>query len=29
VQRADYSFKNTGSLEELDAFVKSVMVELT
>jgi dephospho-CoA kinase len=29
VQRADYSFKNTGSLEELDAFVKSVMAELT
>ena len=29
VQRADFSFKNTGSLEELDAFVKSVMAELT
>ena len=29
VARADYSFKNTGSLEELDAFVKSVMAELT
>jgi dephospho-CoA kinase len=29
VQRADFSFKNTGSLEELDAFVKSVMVELS
>jgi dephospho-CoA kinase len=28
VQRADFSFKNTGSLEELDAFVKSVMAEL-
>jgi dephospho-CoA kinase len=28
-QRADYSFKNTGSLEELDAFVKSVMAELS
>jgi dephospho-CoA kinase len=29
VQRADYSFKNTGSLEELDAFVASVMHDLT
>ena len=29
VSRADYSFKNTGSLEDLDAFVKSVMAELT
>ncbi|MFL5953670.1 MAG: dephospho-CoA kinase [Gaiellaceae bacterium] len=29
VERADFSFKNTGSLEELDAFVKSVMAELT
>jgi dephospho-CoA kinase len=29
VQRADFSFKNTGSLEDLDAFVKSVMAELT
>lgn len=29
VQRADFSFKNTGSLEELDAFVKSVMAELS
>jgi dephospho-CoA kinase len=29
VQRADFSFKNTGSLEELEAFVKSVMVELS
>jgi dephospho-CoA kinase len=29
VQRADFAFKNTGSLEELDAFVKSVMAELT
>ena len=29
VQRADFSFKNTGSLEELDAFVKSVLAELT
>jgi dephospho-CoA kinase len=26
--RADYSFRNTGSLEELDAFVASVMSEL-
>jgi dephospho-CoA kinase len=29
VGRADFVFKNTGSLEELDAFVKSVMAELT
>ncbi|HEX4680535.1 MAG TPA: dephospho-CoA kinase [Gaiellaceae bacterium] len=29
VQRADFSFTNTGSLEELDAFVKSVMAELS
>jgi dephospho-CoA kinase len=29
VQRADFSFTNTGSLEELDAFVKSVLVELS
>ena len=29
VQRADFSFKNTGSLEELDAFVKSVLAEIT
>jgi dephospho-CoA kinase len=29
VKRADFSFKNTGSLEELDAFVKSVMAELS
>ena len=29
VRRADFSFKNTGSLEELDAFVKSVMAELS
>jgi dephospho-CoA kinase len=29
MQRADFSFKNTGSLEELDAFVKSVMAELS
>jgi dephospho-CoA kinase len=29
LQRADFAFKNTGSLEELDAFVKSVMAELT
>jgi dephospho-CoA kinase len=28
VQRADFSFTNTGSLEELDAFVKSVLAEL-
>jgi dephospho-CoA kinase len=29
VGRADYSFKNLGSLEELDAFVGSVMRDLT
>ncbi len=29
VQRADFSFKNTGSLEELDAFVESVLAELS
>jgi dephospho-CoA kinase len=29
IERADYSFKNMGSLDELDAFVKSVMAELT
>jgi dephospho-CoA kinase len=29
MRRADFSFKNTGSLEELDAFVKSVMTELS
>jgi dephospho-CoA kinase len=29
VARADYSFKNTGSLDELDAFVASVMHDLT
>jgi len=28
VKRADYSFKNTGSLDELDAFVASVMRDL-
>ena len=28
VERADFSFTNTGSLEELDAFVKSVLAEL-
>ena len=28
VERADWSFKNMGSLDELDAFVKSVMAEL-
>jgi dephospho-CoA kinase len=28
VERADYAFKNTGSLEELDEFVASVMREL-
>jgi len=27
--RADFAYKNTGSLEELDAFVKSVMESLT
>src|SRR3954453_21207356 len=29
VKRADFSYKNTGSLEELDAFVKSVLTELS
>jgi len=29
VKRADFAFVNTGSLEELDAFVASVMRELT
>ena len=29
VARADYSFRNLGSLEELDAFVDSVMRDLT
>jgi dephospho-CoA kinase len=29
VARADYSYKNLGSLEELDAFVESVMRDLT
>jgi dephospho-CoA kinase len=29
VQRADFSFTNTGSLEELDAFVQSVLAELS
>jgi dephospho-CoA kinase len=29
VQRADFSFKNTGSLEELDAFVKSVLADIS
>lgn len=29
IERADWAFKNMGSLEELDAFVKSVMAELT
>jgi dephospho-CoA kinase len=29
VKRADFSYKNTGSLEELDAFVKSVLAELS
>ena len=28
MQRADYSFRNTGSLEDLDAFVAAVMHEL-
>ena len=28
VKRADFSYKNTGSLDELDTFVKSVMAEL-
>jgi dephospho-CoA kinase len=29
VQRADFSYVNTGSLEELDAFVAGVMEQLT
>jgi dephospho-CoA kinase len=29
VQRADFAYRNIGSLEELDAFVKSVMSELS
>jgi dephospho-CoA kinase len=29
VQRADFTYRNIGSLEELDAFVKSVMAELS
>jgi dephospho-CoA kinase len=29
VERADYTYKNLGSLEELDAFVESVMRDLT
>jgi dephospho-CoA kinase len=29
IERADWSFKNVGSLDELDTFVKSVMAELT
>jgi dephospho-CoA kinase len=29
VKRADFSYRNTGSMEELDAFVKSVMAELS
>ena len=29
VERADYSFRNTGSLEELDAFVASVVDDLS
>jgi dephospho-CoA kinase len=29
VKRADYAYTNTGSLEELDAFVASVMADLT
>ena len=29
VRRADYSYKNMGSIEELDAFVESVMRDLT
>jgi len=29
VKLADYSFKNTGSIEELDAFVASVMNDLS
>lgn len=29
VERADFAYKNTGSIEDLDAFVRSVMAELT
>jgi dephospho-CoA kinase len=29
VERADFAYTNIGSIEELDAFVKSVMAELT
>jgi dephospho-CoA kinase len=29
VERADYSYRNVGSVEELDAFVESVMRDLT
>jgi dephospho-CoA kinase len=29
LKRADFVFRNTGSLEELDAFVKSVLAELS
>ena len=29
VQRADYSYVNTGTLEELDAWVEQVMADLT
>jgi dephospho-CoA kinase len=29
VKRADFSYKNIGTLEELDAFVKSVLAELS
>jgi hypothetical protein len=29
VDRADYAFTNIGSIEELDAFVASVMRDLT
>ena len=28
IERADFAYKNTGSIEDLDAFVKSVMAEL-
>lgn len=28
VERADFAYKNTGSIEDLDAFVRSVMAEL-
>ena len=28
IRRADYAYKNTGSLEELNSFVQSVMTEL-